>query len=125
MTDTRFDNRDGDMLHQRIMARDTTNGPRIGDYVNMPDGSLRRFTHDWGDTIQTTTPKFGYGSYYLGTGYSSYSGALDPGIPKSGLKDTGNPRDGAFWFFHHDYMTAHNGVDFTIPCRVFQYRPAA
>ena len=125
MTNPRFDGRDGDMLHQRIMARDVFNGPRIGDFVKMPDSTLRRFTHDWGDDIQTTTPRFSGGSFYLGNGCASYSGALDAAILKTKIKNTGKTRDGAFWFFHHDFSTAHNGVHFTIPCRIFEYQKAA
>lgn len=125
MTRPQFDARDGNILSERRAARNAIFGPRLGDFVRMPDGSTRRFCHDWGDGIQIT-PAGKNGSFYLAPGGGvSYSGGLEPSIDKTTLSPASNTIDGAFWFFHHDHARAHNGSHFKIPCRVYQYRPAA
>ena len=114
-----FDDQDARMLAKRVDRREEQAGPRIGDFVKMLDGTTRRFTHDWGEDIQTTC-KDGLGSFHLTAGGDgNYSGGLDAAISKSGLEETGKTLKGAFWFFHHDRRRAHNGVYFKTPCRVF------
>lgn len=117
-----FDDLDADALAKREAQFNAQPGPRVGDWLDLPDGTPVRFTHDWDDAIQTTTPNFGLGSFYLDYGWASYSGALDPPVSKSKLVDTGEARPGAFWFFHHQQAKANNGVQFSIPCRVFKMR---
>lgn len=118
-----FDERDKEILALRESLFNQMEGPRVGDYLRTPDGMLR-FTHDWGDTIQTTVrpshPCNGDASFYLSEGHVSFSGSLNPGIAKDTLRDTGDKQDGSFWFFHHNDACAHNGVYFKIPCRVFE-----
>lgn len=89
----------------------------------MPDGTQERFSHDWGDQIQTTDGKFG-ASFYLGRdGFSSFSGGLNPSIKKEHLIKTDKLEEARFWFFHHDYATAHNGVHVEVLVPVYEYRP--
>lgn len=118
-----FDAVDKAILDQRESAFNQVQGPRVGDFLRTPDGFLR-FTHDWGESIQTTVnakhPCHGDASFYLSDGYASFSGSLDPAIDKSLLVDTGEKQNGSFWFFHHDEYRAENGVYFTIPCRVYE-----
>lgn len=119
-----FDAVDGAILEQREREFNLVDGPRVGDFLRTPEGLLR-FTHDWGDTIQTTVgprhPCRGDASFFLSNdGHVSFSGSLDPGIDKSQLKDTGEIEEGYFWFFHHNEYRAHNGVTFKIRCRVFE-----
>jgi len=119
-----LDERDRDILFKRVQERDEIEGPKVGDFVRFPDGRLERFTYDWDDAIQTTMKGFGEGSFYLHeNGGSSYSGGLDPAIPKECLTKLPEIKDGRFWFFHHNYATAHNGVDVMVPCRVYGYIP--
>lgn len=117
-----FDERDTGILSERYKAYLERDGARVGDWVEMPDGEMRRFTHDWGDGLQTTCKgsNFGGGSFYLGRGYVSYSGALDQIIPRSKLIDTGTLKKAPVWFFHHDQQRAHNGVHTETPFRVFK-----
>jgi hypothetical protein len=115
-----FDDRDAALLAERQARFDQQSGPRVGDIVLMRDGSMRRFTHDWGDGLQTTTPQFGAGSFYFGTGHMDYSGALDPTIPKAGLIDTGEQREARVWFFHHNFPGAARAVHTTARVRVFR-----
>ena len=118
----KFDERDAAILVTNIAAWDERKGPRVGDWCRMPNGDMKRFTHDWGDDIQTTSSVTGMGSFFFGRGYMDYSGGLDSAILKSRLVDTGETKLGAAWFFHHNHMAAHNGVYFNVECRVFEVR---
>jgi hypothetical protein len=118
-----FDSRDAEILTKCEQAFKQVDGPRVGDFLRTADGFLR-FTHDWGDDIQTTVkashPCHGDASFYLSDGYASFSGSLDPAISKSKLRDTGEGIEGSFWFFHHGFAGAGRGVYFRIRCRVFE-----
>ncbi len=123
-----FDERDAAILRKREESFNRVDGPRVGDFLRTPDGVLR-FTHDWGDSIQTTVrakhPCYGDASFYLSDGYASFSGSLDPAIDKSLLRDTGETMPGSFWFFHHDVAGAGRGVYCTMPCRLFECQDSA
>lgn len=119
-----FDTADQAIKDRNLKLWNTIPGPRVGDFLEYDDGTLRRFTHDWGDSIQITSiSEPGGGSFYLAFGYCSYSGGLDPGIHKSRLRDTGVSKEGRVWFFHHDHARGHNGVSTSIPCRVYRLMP--
>ena len=116
-----LDETDRGILADRTAAWQTHEGPRVGDYLTLTDGRLVRFTPDGGETLQTTSPTFGGGSFHLSRGGEmSYSGALDPGFEKSRLVDTQETRPGRCWFSSHDFSIAHNGVDVEVPCRVYR-----
>ena len=120
-----FDSIDDEILNARIVEWGKVSGPRVGDFCELSDGTVRRFTHDWGDSIQTTVPPKGHpcsgdSSFYFGNGYMSFSGSLDSAIPKSQFEMVPRMQEGSAWFFHHDWMTAHNGVYFKVPCRVYK-----
>jgi hypothetical protein len=121
-----FDVVDAEILKQYQRAFDLVPGPRVGDFLRTSDGMLR-FTHDWGEDIQTTVkakhPCYGDSSFYLGEGYASFSGSLDPAISKTLMRDTGETAEGSFWFFHHGFQGAGRGVNFRIPCRVYTLEP--
>ncbi len=121
-----LDERDKAILAQRILEwNQSADGPRVGEYVITDKGYLR-FTHDWGESIQTTG-KPGYdSSFYFGKGgYMSFSGSLDPSVPKASLELTSEKKDGSCWFFSHDSAEAHNGVHVSVPCRVWRMASAA
>lgn len=108
--------RDEEILATRRAALDAIEGPRVGDYVVFADGESRRFAYDWDESgIQTCKG----GSFYLGNGYVSMSGGLEPPIPHDTLRRTEETRDGAVWFFHDDWHKAHNAVNVLIPFRVY------
>ena len=72
------------ILRSRLAAFNARTGPRVGDWLALapPDPrcpTYTRFTHDWGDHIQTGGQDGSY--YFSSTGHLSYSGGLDPGIP--------------------------------------------
>jgi hypothetical protein len=116
-----FDDRDQAILDERIAAYDEIPGPRVGDFVVFANDVTRRISYIWRDendvvlSVQTSDG----GSYYLGKGYVSMSGSLYNGVKAETLTETDEKRDGRVWFFHHDWSTAHNGVDTTMPFRVF------
>jgi len=112
-----FDERDAAIRAERLIEWQARSGPRVGDFVRLANGELRRFAHHWGDSIQPTS-KGGGSFYFFGSGMSM-SGGLDPAIPIERIVDTGETRDGWCWFFHHGFSGAHRGVDFTVPCRVY------
>jgi hypothetical protein len=119
-----FDERDAEILREREAEWNKRQGPRVGDFVIMPNNEVRRFTYDWGDDIQTTHPKFsGDVSFYFSGDCMSFSGSLDHALPKSAMVDTGETRPGRAWFFHHNESGAHRGVYFWIDCRVYRYTP--
>jgi hypothetical protein len=110
------DDRDKKIAENRLKAFDNDPLPRVGDYVIMKDGSYQRFSYAWYDYIQTCNS----GSFYLGNGYASMSGSLNPGIAYENLKITLDQKEGYFWIFHHDYHMAHNGIGVKVLCRVYQ-----
>ena len=121
-----LDRIDRDSLDTRCAERDKRIGPRVGDWVQMLDGTVRRFTYNWGDGLQTTYRWKSSGNVETGrfcldkSGAVSFSGSLDNSIPTERLVDTGEIRLGYVWFFHHDEHKAHNGITVAIDCRVFK-----
>ena len=118
-----LDERDRQIVWERRHSTELTEGPRVGDYVDFADGITRRVSHvwdvaDWGDTAGVQTSDGG--SFYLGNGYVSFSGGLYRSVNMGTLTDTGEVRPGRVWIFHHDWAMADNGVDVTIPFRVYR-----
>lgn len=107
---------DSKLLAARIAARNAIQKPLVGDYVYFKSGQLERFSHDWGDGLQTSPG----GSFYLfESGRASFSGGLNPATPLQELKVSSATLPGSFWIFHHGIAGAHRGVYFDIPCNVF------
>lgn len=91
--------------------------PLVGDFVIFgEDLQIERISHDWGDGVQTSLG----GSFYLDDGYASFSGSLNPSVPKDQLVLVGT-RQGMFWFFSGNYARADNGVDVEAFCRVWKF----
>ena len=122
------DAKDAAILAERVAARALHDGPQVGDWILYADGREGRLTYEWGEVVQTT-PRNGSGhcgSFHLGhAGHLSYSGSLDPAIPKADLTDTGEVRPGRCWFFQGGYPAAHSAVEAEIPCRVWRERGAS
>lgn len=110
-------------LQENMEALNRHNGPRVGDFLIRPDGKPDRFTHLWDDHIQTGGIG---GSFYIGQGYISYSGGLEPGVKLADLhRVDGESKMGSVWFFHKGHMRAHNSVSYLVPFRVFVLKPGA
>lgn len=116
-----LDARDWRIIAERVAALDADPEPRCGDYVEFANRVTRRVSHvyprDWGDMAGVQTSDGG--SWHLGTYGVSFSGALYPHVPMDSLTRTTRERLGSAWIFHHGYATAHNGVDFMAPFRVY------
>lgn len=116
-----LDERDKALLVRKTTELDAIPGPRVGDYIVFADGVARRISHIWDwnvpeeVSIQTSTD----GSFYLGSGYMSFSGSLYSGVPGTSLTLTSERRKGSAWFFHHDHAQANNGVYVDVDCRVY------
>lgn len=117
-----LDQRDADIVAERIALFDAQRGPRVGDYVVFADGVERRISYHWRNDegwdggLQTSDG----GRWYFGpSGRCDFSGSLHPRVPADTLTQREEAREGSAWIFHHDGHWAHNGVDFVIPFRVF------
>lgn len=120
-----FDEFDAGILSERQKARFRLSGPQIGDYVERADGMKARFTHEWNDGLQTTSwSKDGakdHGGFYLNNnGSMSYSGSLEPSIPKTHLRLKDGLSRASFWFFHHGETGAHRGVSSDMFVRTYE-----
>lgn len=119
-----LDTNDAQILRQRTAALDTIEGPRCGDFIRFANDIERRISHLWTemedygmeDAAQTSDG----GSFYLGDGYVSFSGALYGGTPIEKLRLTEDKKLGSVWFFHHNVQKAHNGVNTTLPFRIYE-----
>lgn len=101
------------------------NGPkaRVGQWLKLPNGKYTRFTYDWGEQIQTGG---GPGpGFYLGDGYMSYSGGLNPGIEHQYLELTDETLPGGVWFFSRGWAGAACGVNYTIMLPVWKVKDGA
>lgn len=114
-----IDHIDQSYLDKAAYLRSQIHEPLMGDYVLFPTGELERFSHAWGDSIQTSPG----GSFYLNAnGRSSLScGGLNPSVPIDSIEEIpGATLQGRFWFFHHGRAGAGRGVYVDCACRVFK-----
>lgn len=107
------------IVTKRMRLYDQIKGPRVGDYIILKDGTLDRFTHNWGNEIQVGGMG---GSFYLGNGFIEYSGGLDPSISKSEIVPTKQKRSGSVWIFDDDRHVAGGAVYFKVYFRVFKQK---
>jgi len=115
--------KNAEILAARIAVYDKIDGPRIGDYMEFPDGKTFRIAHDWGDRVQPASCSGDTGSFYFSVGSMSYSGGLTPSILTSRLEATERYRSGCLWFFSENITGAGRGVHFQAQFRVFRVIP--
>jgi hypothetical protein len=114
-----FDARDEELRAQGLSIWATVITPRIGDFVQLPSGTIARISLLTKSQFQVSDPRFG-SSYHWLWWYCSYSGGHRPVLyERAHLSDTGRVQDGDAWVFHHDQAGAHRGVGCTIPCRIY------
>jgi hypothetical protein len=117
-----FDIEDARIVAERFALLNQQEGPRNGDFVDFADGVTRRVSHvygpDWKDMAGVQTSDGG--SWYLDEGWCSFSGSLYGVVKMTTLTLTDKLRPGLCWIFHHNYHTAHNGVDVEISFRVYK-----
>lgn len=115
-----------DYLRTCIEERDKIRGPRVGDYIFLLDGTIQRFSHDWGDSLQTSEG----GSFCLSSdGLVSFSGGLNPSIPKNKIKETFvnysdatdyNGMTGRFWIYYNGRLCHGSQTNVDLVCRVYK-----
>lgn len=123
-----------EILAARTAARERIAGPRVGDFLRLPridprQPEFTRFTHHWDhpeapekSTMQTGGSRHGR-YYFFDSGELSYSGGLHPGIPVSALIPTADTMPGSVWFFDRNESGPGRGVDFEVPCRIYDLAP--
>jgi hypothetical protein len=118
--DMELDEQDQEIYRERQLGLDNRRSPGIGDWVEFADGVTRRISHVW-DFAPTTAQTSADGSFYLSNdGSVSFSGSLYPGVDIKTLTFTGEFRPASAWFFHHNWMEAHNGIDVMADFRVYR-----
>lgn len=129
MSTITLDERDQAILAESVAALDQDDRPRVGDWIDFPDGTSRRVSYLWcdefGEPLANGVQTSAGGSWYLGHGYCSFSGSLFTGVDVSTLELTDETRDGSVWFFHHGFRMAHNGVGAAVAFRVYRCSVAA
>jgi hypothetical protein len=91
--------------------------PKVGECL-VYKGRYVRFSHDWGDSLQTSTG----GHFYLGDGYMSMSGSLNHGVAKKDIELTSQQRMVGVWFFDNNHAGAGQGRDFAVKVRVWKVK---
>ena len=116
-----LDERDAVIQAERAEWLADRSEPGVGDFLDYGN-TTKRIAHVWdfkdGSKV-TVQPTSGAGSFYLGGDSISYSGGLETGIDVDRLVEVPSRKHGKVWFFHHDYPTAHNGVDVFVPFKVW------
>jgi hypothetical protein len=107
-----------ELIKQRIENRKQFTNILVGDYIHYLDGRIERTTYIWEDSAQAGG---GSGSYYMSkSGYGSYSGGLNSGLPLNKLKATNDFKPALFWLFSEDWSGGSRGVYFYCPVRIWQ-----
>lgn len=111
-------------IAQRIVEKYESDArPRLGDFVDFPDGTTGRLCYRHRPGLQWTDGRFGESFFISPTGRIEFSGGLNDMIPNERLERTGESRPGAFWFWHNGQMGAHMGVGLRTACRVYRVKP--
>ena len=117
-----FDDEDEKIRKRNLEEFNKNQGPRVGDFVIFSNNIVRRISYIYyedDEMIPVSVQTSDSGSWYLAFGYCSFSGSLYNSIEAETLSLSKEIRNGFVWFFHHDYSMAHNGVETTIPFRVY------
>jgi hypothetical protein len=120
--------RNPQILAQRQAEYNKIEGPRLGDFLQLPDGTVTRLAIDcepFGPTHKQFQTGHARGSFYFSGGSVSYSGTLDLGvmIEKAELELVPDQSmNGEVWIFDQGEVGPHRSVYFPIPFRVFKMR---
>jgi len=107
-----------DIIANLTEARNKRNDILVGDYLEMPDGSITRVTYCHDDCIQDGG---GSESFFLfPSGNASYSGGLNSGKPIDKIKFTGQTKKALFWIFSNNWSGANRGFYFYIDVKIWK-----
>ena len=120
-----LDARDTMIAAEIAAAWDARKGvlPRVGDFVRMPNGHMRRCAHGWGGPEGGMQTCDGGSFSITKSGGASMSGSLYGLQLWEYFQPTTETRPGRFWFFSHGLAGAGRGVDVWLPCAVFDLVP--
>ena len=106
------------VYQQAMFFRDT---PKQGEFMEAPDGTLRRIAHVWhtDDGMIEWQPVSGNGSYFMGQGYMSMSGSLESS-ERHQYEPTDRTHPASAWTWHRGWSGAGNGVNFIVNVRVWK-----
>lgn len=112
--------RQWNVLCKHVAMFNTLDGPRVGDYVELPNGDLRRIcvTHFDGDAQMT--PSETSGSFNIDGGACDYSGTCGDVFKLIELRFLHRYKLGSVWFFKDGMPTAHSGIDAEVPMRIYR-----
>lgn len=101
----------------------TVGVPLVGDLVQWPNNTIRRISHVWGNSLQTSFS--GAGSFFVyGNGYVSFSGSLQPDVLADFFKPTDVIQEAnGFWFFSHNIAGPGRGISCKLPTRLWKLEP--
>lgn len=118
MRPNKYPERNAKILAERVAEFDAIEGPRVGDWLRLTDGSYARLAN-----VEDSFFQCGVGSYYFYGFACDFSGSLSCQCPPTrALRQTGDIRPGKIWFFNGHEVGPNNGVDFEIEFRVFEIR---
>ena len=107
-----------DIIKGLTEARNKRTEILVGDYFQMPDGSISRVTYCHDNGVQDGG---GSGSFFLHkSGGSSYSGGLDGIKPYDKIKPTDRTQRALFWIFSKNWSGANRGLYFYIDVKVWK-----
>ena len=106
------------ILNDRTAKFNERQGARVGDFLKLRNGNYVRFSHNWGEDIQTACEWSG--SFYLASSSCSFSGSLYGAIKHKLMRQIDETKKGAVWFFNNDEARAHNGFNTEMDFRVFE-----
>lgn len=108
-----------EIIRSRSTLYDSLEGPRIGDYIKLPNDQFYRITN----FNRNNQFGIGTGSYFLGEGHLSFSGTANDWLTVSDIKLTAEQKAGSSWIFDQNKVRAGGRVDFQIPFRVYELVP--
>lgn len=119
MNENEPDGIDRNIAKDRIEKRDAMNSIRVGDFLRMHDGSMKRVANCNRRGVQPTRG----GSFALcSSGCTQYSGGLDSIIDHRNITPTDEVKNGTFWIEHHGVLQCACAVGVRTPCRVYDVR---
>ena len=117
-----LDERDREILSNRLTAYASREGLTTGDVIKFKDGKLMRIAYIWRDQEGNPTsvqPCWG-GSFFMHkSGGCEMSGGLSSGIDPELFQRTADTAEVEAWFFHHDFAGAGMGRTFSYSARVW------
>lgn len=112
------DQKDFEFIEKALELRYQHDTPLVGDLLIMLDGTRQRVAYLW-DNNNALQPSDGGSFHLLDNGSASMSGGLNSRVPND-FTFTEKYVRAQFWIFHHQQMNGHNGVEFSVPVKLWR-----